>query len=469
MRPSFLLALAFHNLPTISAAVDASNFNVSAKVASTYGCGPECYQILQTTNEVDHSLVSTPPSFDFDFYATAKNFSGSAPGDLLKLQPLNPEPLDIADGTTVYRIQYTSIDLDGSLVPVTGFVAFPLIPISSHEYPLVAYAHGTIGVYRGCAPSAGPALFDYHTWAEIVGRGYAVVATDYAGLGNNHTEHKYCSFPAHANDLYYSVMAVRKAFGHLLSENWMSVGHSQGGGAVWKLAESRFVQNAVSEAGRYLGTVAICPATRILDMAKEYSKELEAHPQVGQYVLPAELPALAIGISRVIPSYDFGLLGKALQRRLGLMEKAQMCSTAMMGMTLDLNIEDVVSPRGLHNQAVEKWQDETAPGSGRSPQPMMVIQGLNDTAILPITTRSVWKASCKNGNEVHLREYDGFEHSPTVAASAPEWLEWMGEVFAGKKMAYTCDVKVRAARNKNYVKSSPEFDLAELGVVALGI
>ncbi|KAF5637166.1 prolyl aminopeptidase (secreted) [Fusarium sp. NRRL 52700] len=464
MHQSFLLALALHMLSSVLAAAGASNFDVSADVASTYGCGPECYQILQVANQLDRSGVFTPPGFDFDFYATAKNFSGSAPGDLLKLQPLDPKPLDIADGITAYRIQYTSIDLDGSKVPVTGFMAFPLMPVPGPKYPLVAYGHGTSGVYRGCSPSAGPALFDYHTWTEIVGRGYAVVATDYAGLGNNHTEHKYCSFPAHANDIYYSVVAARQAFRHLLSENWMSVGHSQGGGAVWKLAESKFVQSAVSKAGRYLGTVAIAPATRILDMAKEYSRELKANPEVARYVMPAELPALAIGISRVFPSYDFGLLGKALQKRLGLMKEAQLCITAMMGMTLDLDIEDVASPMGLNSTTVEKWQEEMAPGSGRSPQPMMVIQGLNDTSILPITTRNVWNGSCKNGNKLYYREYDGFDHSATVAASAPEWLEWMGAMFTGKEMVHTCDVKVRAARNKDYVKSTLEFDPAELGI-----
>ncbi|KAK2471357.1 hypothetical protein H9L39_17588 [Fusarium oxysporum f. sp. albedinis] len=370
MRASIPFTLAFIGLQAGAFAREASNFNVSAKVAQSYGCGSDCYKVLQFTNEADHSLVHTEPGFDFDFYATAKNFSGSSPGDLLKLQPLDPKPLTIQDGTTAYRFQYTSIDYNGSLVPVTGFIAFPMIPIGTRKYPLVAFAHGTIGVYQGCAPSASQNLFDYGTWPLITNRGYAVVATDYAGLGNNYTTHKYCSFPAHVNDLYYSVVAARKAFGHILSEDWMSVGHSQGGGAVWKLAESKFVQHAVSDAGRYLGTVAISPATTILDMFRMHGENLQKNlKEFRPYVVVAELPSFSIGLSRVLPKYKHELLGKGLKQRLGLMDKTQVCATAMMGMTVDLSIKDIVNVKAADSKILEKWQNDTAPGSGRSPHP----------------------------------------------------------------------------------------------------
>ncbi|KAJ0128640.1 Uncharacterized protein HZ326_28273, partial [Fusarium oxysporum f. sp. albedinis] len=419
MRASIPFTLAFIGLQAGAFAREASNFNVSAKVAQSYGCGSDCYKVLQFTNEADHSLVHTEPGFDFDFYATAKNFSGSSPGDLLKLQPLDPKPLTIQDGTTAYRFQYTSIDYNGSLVPVTGFIAFPMIPIGTRKYPLVAFAHGTIGVYQGCAPSASQNLFDYGTWPLITNRGYAVVATDYAGLGNNYTTHKYCSFPAHVNDLYYSVVAARKAFGHILSEDWMSVGHSQGGGAVWKLAESKFVQHAVSDAGRYLGTVAISPATTILDMFRMHGENLQKNlKEFRPYVVVAELPSFSIGLSRVLPKYKHELLGKGLKQRLGLMDKTQVCATAMMGMTVDLSIKDIVNVKAADSKILEKWQNDTAPGSGRSPHPLLVVQGLNDTAILPVITRRTWERSCKSGNEVHLREYHPqplFRHHPSFA------------------------------------------------------
>ncbi|KAF5240308.1 hypothetical protein FANTH_9568 [Fusarium anthophilum] len=349
MRASISLTFDLIGLQAGVFALEASNFNVSAKVAQSYGCGSDCYQVLQFINEADRSMVHTETGFDFDFYATAKNFSRS-------------------------------------LVPVTGFIAFPIVPIGTRKYPLVAFAHGTIGLYQGCAPSASPSLFDYGTWSLMTNRGYAVVATDYAGLGNNYTTHKYCSFPAHVNDLYYSVMAASKAFGYILSEDWISVGHSQGGGAVWKLAESKFVQHAVSDAGRYLGTVAISPATTILDMFKLYGENLEKDPKKFRpYDVAAELPSFSIGLSRVLPKYKHELLGKGLKQRLGLMDKTQVCTNGMIGMSVDLPIKDVIHAKGGESNG-EKGQHDTAPGSGQSPQPVLVVQGLNDT-----------------GNKVHLQ------------------------------------------------------------------
>jgi hypothetical protein len=108
-------------------------------------------------------------------------------------------------------------------IPVTGFIAFPYASrLSGHVYPAIAYAHGTSGVFRGCAPSAMPSLYEYGSWAFLVSRGYAVIATDYAGLGNNYTAHQYQASPAQAHDLYYSLAAARKLFGHALTDEWTS-------------------------------------------------------------------------------------------------------------------------------------------------------------------------------------------------------------------------------------------------------
>lgn len=222
--------------------LQGSNFNITPEFAVQNGCDEKCQATLAKVNAIDLGLFGQ--NFDFDWFATANNFSGSKPGDVLKMQAMDPRMLgeQVKQGTTVYRIQYTSVDLDNSTVPATGFIALPFAPASlkskasnsssSHQFPLVAYAHGTSGVYPGCAPSNGPALYDYDSWQLLLQRGYAVVATDYAGLGNNQTEHKYCSFPVQANDVVYSVVAARKAMGDIFTQEWMAVGHSEGGGAV---------------------------------------------------------------------------------------------------------------------------------------------------------------------------------------------------------------------------------------------
>ncbi|OAA58157.1 hypothetical protein ISF_06696 [Cordyceps fumosorosea ARSEF 2679] len=450
----------------------ACGFNVSSDFAAAHGCDAKCQDILRHANAYDHAQVGT--DFDFSFYATAANFTGSAPGSLLKLEPADPGPLDVRAGTTVYRMQYTSLDLDGkTAVPSTGFVAFPYSPLSGDgsspgacgattaAYRTIAFAHGTIGVYPGCAPSAGPALFDYDSWQPLLARGYVVVAADYAGLGNNQTEHKYCSFPAQANDVYYSVVAARAAFGQLLSREWMSVGHSEGGGAVWKLAEGDLLDEA------YLGTVALAPATRIIDMAISGllggGDDSDSGGGFASYA-----PSLAVGIQRYDSSYDLTLLGPGMRRRMAVAERAQVCATGLAGLTLDLALEDVVSLTGAAGDLplLQRWQDETAPSSGRARAPLLVVQGLNDTSILPGTTREAVERACGAGSAVHLSLYPGVEHSPLLPASAPEWLAWIDARFAGQALSENCSTVTRVPfGNGAYMKLPPEDDMkAEYGL-----
>ncbi|KAF5856671.1 hypothetical protein ETB97_007027 [Aspergillus alliaceus] len=176
-------------------------------------------------------------------YATTSKFSKSQPGDLLKFEAVDPDGHDVITGMSAYRFQYTSRDLNGSPIPATGFIGIPYTSFrKDRKYPVIAYAHGTVGVFAGCPPSTTPTLYDYTGWSILIEKGYAIVSPDYAGLGNNYTLHKYLNFPAHANDLYYSLIAARKAFPGVFTDVWMSVGHSQGGGAVWKLSESNMLQ-----------------------------------------------------------------------------------------------------------------------------------------------------------------------------------------------------------------------------------
>ena len=60
----------------------------------------------------------------------------------------------------------------------------PYGPPPKDGWPLLAWSHGTSGVATNCAPSLMKSLF--YNWEglyEYVTLGYAIVATDYAGLG----------------------------------------------------------------------------------------------------------------------------------------------------------------------------------------------------------------------------------------------------------------------------------------------
>ncbi|EED12065.1 conserved hypothetical protein [Talaromyces stipitatus ATCC 10500] len=387
----------------------ASNFNIRKEVALSCGCNETCQEVLTLTNAGDLETLGT--AFDFDFYNTADNFSTSTPGDLLKLAAINSSQLDVPAGMATFRFQYTSQDLDGSPVPSTGFIAFPFEkPAHDRKIPLVAYAHGTIGVYRGCAPSSSPNLFDYDSWSPLIFRGYA----------------------AHANDLYYSVQAAHKAFPGVFTNEWMSIGHSQGAAAVWKLSEHPLVQNASSG---YLGTVAVSPGVKLYDTAKVVFDSIFPRPDFHQFVVAAEMGPLAYGVMQAFPNYTAPWLGEAMRRRISLTALAQSCTLAFMGMSFDLTREELIAPDAnpAADETLKQFQSINAPAQGDSAsRPLLVIHGWNDTSVLPEITVEAYHDAVATGNEVHLLRYPGLDHSATITASAPAWLKFLDDQFAHK-------------------------------------
>ncbi|OGM48462.1 hypothetical protein ABOM_003412 [Aspergillus bombycis] len=453
-----LLGLA---VPSLTVAPAAANFNLSTATLETYGCDTTCQAVFDYAQAEDRTLFGT--DFEFGFYATASNFSRSQPGDLLKFEAIDPNDLDVISGMSAYRFQYTSQDLDGSLVPATGFIGIPYTSFrKDKKYPAIAYAHGTIGVFAGCPPSTTPTLYDYTSWSILIEKGYAIIAPDYAGLGNNYTEHKYLSFPAHANDLYYSMVAARKAFPGLFTDGWMGVGHSQGGGSVWKLSESKLLQTGT--AGKYLGTVALAPASKIYDMTLLGVESLSQTSDYASYDILYETIWLPFAIERVFPNMSRAPFAETLQNRTKIADMAQACNYGIMSLAYGLKPSDLFTSAIKNNPDFQKWQDMVAPANGdRAGEPMMIIQGLNDTAVLPQITISSFKDACRYGNEAHLRLYPGMDHSDVLTASSPEWLAFIDGRFASWKTTGNCSTITHQPFDAVHMVTDPEAaDMASI-------
>ncbi|KAL2207298.1 alpha/beta-hydrolase, partial [Sarocladium strictum] len=406
----------------------ASNFDLEPEVAEKYGCGPDCQTALSQANVFD--LQTFGPEFDFDFYATSRSFNCSKLGDMLKVEPHQDVDVALPDGSSVYRIQYTSEDLDGSKVPATGFIVFPN---SSEQANLIAFAHGTAGVFRGCAPSNSDDLYrGTESWANLVSAGYAVVATDYAGLGNNYTAHKYVSHAAHANDLFFAVKAAQRRFPKRVSKDWVSLGHSQGGGAVWKLSEHRLVQNPKSG---YLGGVALAPAAlKLYNTIQEVIDYVSNSPNPDQdAAMLGSASQLVIGVQNVFPDYDPYWLADGLRQRTEMSHLGQYCVAAMSSLGVGLKLDEILSTFDVtRDTELQDFQKINAPGQSSANKPLFVAHGLADM-IAPVTgTLDTFQDSCGQsvGNLVKLKLYPGLDHDTVVAAAAEEYLEFIEERFA---------------------------------------
>ncbi|KAK0381719.1 hypothetical protein CLIM01_00960 [Colletotrichum limetticola] len=402
--PLILGQVALQNLAAIVG--QASSFNVTTEVAQNYGCGEACQEAIQTGNEGDLEIFGT--NFDFDFYETAANFTGSRPGDVLKIQPVIPANITVPAGVAVYKIQYTSADIDGSPVPVTGFVAFPFAR-TQQPFNLIAYAHGTSGVFR-----------------------YAVVATDYAGLGNNYTAHKYVASAANANDTYWSVVAARTAFPDILSHDWASIGHSQGGGAAWKLSEHKLVQDSASE---YLGGVAVAPVTKAYD-ALVAIESLRNLTQTGgddhDFLALGVIPSAVLGIRATFPDYDAPIISAKLKNRIELAKIAQLCDAAISSLTVDLRFDALSNRTAASDTRLREFQELNAPAQGgRASKPLLLVLGEDDTIVSEESGIASFDETCAYGNPVHMSIYPGLDHSAVLTAATPEWLAFFQARFDG--------------------------------------
>ena len=423
----------------------------------SYDCGPACQKLISEAIIEDRTEVYGNIPFDYDFYSTSSKFSPSTskPGDLLKIQPyIHKAPISawqLPGGTTLFRIQYVSLSMHKKVVPATAFVAFPFVrPSNGEPYKMVAFAHGTIGTTYGCAPSISFNLYDYDTVFPLLLSGYAVVGADYAGLGNNYTKAYWEANTLNAYDVIYSAVAAKKAWPKALSSEWVAIGHSQGGGTAWGVAES----SALDGSGlKLLGSVPLEPGVRFAD---EVTYAIGAASAPGVPASAVEALAAYTGfvyaaVSTFKPSVVKDIFTPVMTERFKLGQALGMCfyvEASIVGDVVVANgLSAVIKNFTLLDETLQAYQAATGAGTGRKAKvPMLVIQSTADETVpYPVVLEAVNATCSAGGAAVHFSVYPALDHSAAAAASAPEWLQWIGDRFAGKDAPTTCAVVARKA------------------------
>ena len=101
--------------------------------------------------------------------------------------------------------------MDGkSPITVSGALFIPKGTPPQDGWPLLAWAHGTVGIADICAPSWQARSYrDVRYLNEWLSQGFAIVATDYQGLGTP-GPHPYLKVRPEAYSVLDSVRAVLK-------------------------------------------------------------------------------------------------------------------------------------------------------------------------------------------------------------------------------------------------------------------
>src|SRR5699024_9613482 len=96
----------------------------------------------------------------------------------------------------------------------------------------------------------------------------------------------------------------------------------------------------------YLGTVALSPATYVVDMllggmskgGNSSSGSRGGKDDIDRNVIkyPGYLPYLPLAVERANPAFHSTLLSPTMQKRVQLGKAKQLCTNALMGLTFDL-------------------------------------------------------------------------------------------------------------------------------------
>lgn len=417
--------------PSLSPQTDTFNstFTIPTAQQRIAGINATLANNLAVALNFERSNFAKGPASSNDFYHVPTESVTTAPGTLLKLErDANTSVYTLPPNTALSRILFQSESLNGSVVPVSAFVLWPYLPrTQSDGFPVVAWAHGSSGIFGNCAPSNyRNLLYQFATVFELALQGYVVVAPDYVGLGvtkdaqGKPLTHPYFGTPSHANDLFYAVEAARAAFSSL-SKQFVVMGHSQGGGAAWAAA----VRQAQKPVEGYLGVVVGSPVTSFIGLGNSASRAA----------------FITRTLTDLYPAFKPNdVLTPAGIRRLTLMAELQGCLSTAGELFADT---DLVRPNWTSNVRVRAYDNLTNPAGKPLAGPMLLLQGENDDAVpAPVTANAV-KKTCAQYPESQLQyvTFDGVSHVPVMFASQRLWLDFIEARFKGEVVQQGCERK----------------------------
>lgn len=367
-----------------------------------------------------------PPSATAFYHAPS--VVGERPGELLASERIDSK----VAGARLWRILYTSTDARGTVVPVSALVAAPTGTVPARGFPLVAVAHGTVGINQGCAPSLAPwakADADNTSYSFLVGQyvtaGYATVMADYEGLGVRGTN-SYLVGDVEGHDVLDSIRAVRSFDRLELDRGTLIVGQSQGGHAA--LFAGQLAPSYAPDVD-VLGVAAQAPATELEAM---FIGVVDAGKRGGIVALPL-MAADAYAHSYPGVDIDQVLTTRGLGSLRNVVKKVCLLP-AIIGTQL-ARPQDLIKPGGL--KLLAPYTARNTPGATFS-VPVFLAQGTADQVVQPPLTAAYARKLCASTKSVTWRTYPEVGHFDIVKASTSDILTWMRKVRAGHPPESNC-------------------------------
>ena len=373
------------------------------------------------------------------FYTPPSPLPAGSPGAIIARRPITATP----PGSVGWTVLYLSTGLDGRPTATSGSIFVPTTPAPPNGRKVVAWAHGTSGVARRCAPSLRPGggANEIPGFRELIDAGYVVAATDYPGLGTA-SPHPYLVGASEGVAVLDSVRAAHNLADAAASTTFAVWGHSQGGHAALFTGQlaSRYAPDLT-----LVGVATAAPATQL--------RQLLEHDIGG--VAGNVLAAMAV-VSWSQVYADQGITQTQMLDEAAIPSArliADNCIESTGQLFVDLPNAEVlkvgfkgVDARDHTWTPPPEWEAvlrQNTPGVSAIQVPVLVNQGTADTVVWPGVTADWVDAQCQTGMNITEKIYDGRTHVDIATTSAADATQWIGARFDGRAATSTCPAATR--------------------------
>lgn len=353
------------------------------------------------------------------------------PGVMLRTEPMPSQPEFTAAGS-MERILYTSTDArwNSGVIAVSGILYLPKGKPPEGGWPVVAWGHGTVGVADVCAPSwtkLAPRDATYlNRW---LAQGFAVVATDYQGLGGP-GPHPYQFWEAEGRSILDSVRAALASHPGVLEDKVVITGQSQGGGSA--LGASRIAPTYAPEL-RIMATIS----TGVLTAFPDGPHKLKNATPTEKW--PARFTMQRI-VGGALPDGGPKAEDIVTQEGAALLELGRTsCSTEMR----DYEQANKLNQGKVFSMAPAELEAMLLPAKNmdgvKLSSPLFIGTGLADKTVVPERQYAAAVAMCAAGNRLTWKTYAGLGHGGVVNEAFEDELRFVRQAFAGQAPDSNCN------------------------------
>lgn len=389
------------------------------------------HPLAASQHQQDASPAVAPPAQDA-FYQPPSPLPAGAPGAIIRSRPttvyaapggLLPVPVH------AWQVLYLSTSALGEANAVSATVLVPDTPWADGPRPIVTYAVGTHGLGDQCAPSyqmrtgtEGESAMIGHALAQ----GWAVVVTDYEGLGTPGT-HTYAVGVSEGHAVLDAARAAQRlAEAGLRTDAPVGIwGYSQGGQAAAWAGE---LQPAYAPELRVAGVAAGgVPA----DVAR-VARHLDGGPAAGLVL------AGAVGYGSAYPDLPLDSMlndaGKAAATRI-----ANSCTGDIVAQHAFRHMAEYTTiPDPLDEPHFAARLAENRAGRHAPAAPVLLYHGTLDEVIPLAIGQQLFADYCTLGARVRWQPIPLLGHVQAAVASSPIVVSWLSDRFAGNTAPTSC-------------------------------